>query len=342
MSRSYPPIYSIRYKVTIGGTTYNEAGGQIANLSIDTSLQKADRVKFTFNKPFDPEQGTFPEVNWNSISPQTPVKVSLGWGDQGSLKQMFDGKITKVQTNFSQGKGPTVDITALGPIHEMKQGTEDRKWPKKSGQKANLGDVVTEVMNKGGYFNDKDIEASFKKEEIVQNGVSDYKFITGLAEKYTYRFYTSAGTAYFKPRSSVGTGNPVATLEYGDKLNSFNGRVDDASKINQVEVRYWDMKKEKDITKTEGDGKPKKVFRIRCDSKSEAEEVAKNKHSKLCKARAKGDGQAEGIPDIVAGKVVALDRMGGRFSQNYYITQATHRIGSSGYETQFQAKEVPE
>lgn len=342
MSRSYPPVYAIRYEITIGGKTYTQADAQIANLSVDTSLQKADKVKFKFNKPFEPEQGNFPDVNWDSISPKTPVKVSLGWGGQGSMTEIFNGKITKVQTNFSQGKGPTVDIDALGPIHEMKKGTPHREWAEKSDKKAKLEDVVNDVLNEGGYFDKTDVEAPFEREYVVQHDQSDYAFITDLAKKHTFRFYTSAGTAYFKPKSSVGTGAPVATLEYGDKLNSFNGSLDEATKVEQVEVRYWDMKKEKDITVTEGEGDSKKVFRIRCDSKSEAEDVAKNKHSELCEARVKGSGEADGNPKLVAGKVIKLKRMGSRFSQNYYITQATHRIGSSGYKTQFQAKEVPE
>ncbi len=344
MSRSYPPVYAIRYEVTVGGRRYTQDDAQIANLSVDTSLEKADKVTFTFNKPFDPEQGSFPEVDWNTISPKTPVTVSLGWGGRGSMTKMFDGKITKVQTNFSQGKGPTVDVTALGPIHEMKKGTDDRKWPKKSGEKAVLEDVVREVLDKAGYFNSTEVDGpGLKKQEIVQHKQSDYEFVNKhLTEKYTYRFYTSGATAYFKPESSVGGGSPVATLEYGDRLNSFNGQVDESTKIEQVTVRYWDVKKEKEVTAKKGEGKPKKEFRIRCDSKSEAEDIAENKHSKLCEPRVNGSGEAEGMPAIVAGKVITLERMGDRFSQNYYITNATHRIGSSGYKTQFQAKEVPE
>lgn len=343
MSTSYPPVYSIRYEVTIGGTTYSEADGQIANLKVTTSLTKADKFTVTFNKPFDPEQSTFPDVDWDSLSAKTPVTVSMGWGGDGSLTELFDGKITKVDTKFSKGNGPTVTVTAMGPIHEMKKTTNDRTWgTSKNDKKVKLEKVVNTVLDEGSYFDNKDVKASLKKRALHQNGQSDYKFINKLVNEYTYRFYTSAGTVYFKPKSSVGGGSPVATLEYGAKLSSFSGSIDDATTIGKVKVKYWDEKKEKDVQVTEGDGKPKRTFRVPCDSKSEAKDIAKNKHSKLCKARAKGNGTTRGNPKLVAGEVVKLTGMGKRFSQNYYITQATHSIGSSGYTTDFKAKEVPE
>jgi phage protein D len=93
---------------------------------------------------------------------------------------------------------------------------------------------------------------------------------------------------------------------------------------------------------TDADNEKKEVFRIPCRSKKEADHIAESKLASLSHVRAEGYGEAEGVPTLTAGRTVELAGMGSRFSRNYYVTKATHRIGGSGYRTSFEAKEVPE
>jgi Bacteriophage probable baseplate hub protein len=52
----------------------------------------------------------------------------------------------------------------------------------------------------------------------------------------------------------------------------------------------------------------------------------------------KGSGSTVGLPDIRAGCVIMLERLGKRFSGRYFVTSTTHTIGDGGYTTQFQCR----
>lgn len=341
MSRAYPPIYSIRYEVTIGGTAYTEADGRVADLVVESTLDGADRVSFTFNSRFDPETSTFSDLDWETFSTGTTVDVRLGWGGQGEMRKLFTGHIRSLSTSFSGGKGPTVSVSGYGLTHEMTRGTKDKTWTDKT-----VGEVVTKVLENGGYFSEKEVkDPGMKRPKIEQNNVDDYTFVRDLADKYGYRFYSERDKASFKPRSSMGQASPVATLRYGGKLDSFTGELNESTKVKKVEVRYWDMQDEKEVVgsaSTDAKTDKKEVFRMHPDSKNEADEIAKSKLSKLSRARVEGDGETRGIPALTAGATVELANMGDRFSRNYYVKKATHRIGSSGYTTSFSATEVPQ
>ena len=49
-----------------------------------------------------------------------------------------------------------------------------------------------------------------------------------------------------------------------------------------------------------------------------------------------------GIPEIRAGETIILTGLGEKFSQKYFITETTHQISSSEYETTFTIREDEE
>ena len=51
-----------------------------------------------------------------------------------------------------------------------------------------------------------------------------------------------------------------------------------------------------------------------------------------------GNGSTVGLPDLRAGRTVVIDGLGLRYSGKYLITETTHKIGGSGYTTDFTAR----
>ncbi len=337
MTPDYSAVYSPRFELTLGGRSYKETGGLVQNLSVDTTIDGAARCSFTLNHPFYPEQEDFADLEWSEVEPGTELSVSMGWGGSGSIQPLFVGKSQSLSVDFSPDQGAAVSVSGYGKLHEMMQGDVERSW-----SDSTVVDVAEEVLNE--YFSTVEVDGSAsQRNRIIQHKQNDYRFLRKLADEHGFEFYAERDTAHFKPRSSIG-GEPELTLTYGDALNSFSGEITKSDGIGTVEVRYWDMNSEKEIVgsaeKEDGDGK--EVFRIACDSKEEADDAAASKLSKLSMARVKGNGDAEGIPDLTAGKTIRIEGMGTKFSKQYYVSKASHRMGSSGYQTTFDAKEIPE
>jgi len=338
MSGSEQGAHSPRFEVTVGGQTYQEAGGSVADLVVETTLDGADRFSLTMNVPFDTEHKEFAGFSWDDFSTGTSVDVSTGWGDSGEVTPLFVGTIHRVTTDFTDGRGPSVGVSGYGPLHDLMRGTNDRSWSETS-----VGDVVKEVLS--SHFGDTTVDTGgMKRDKIYQHDQSDYRFVQGLADRYGYQFYTRRDKVYFVPRSSMG-GDPVATLRYGSTLESFSAELNEAEEVKKVEVRYWDMQNEKEIVgtaSTDAKNKKKEVFRVPCSSEEEAEQIAQTKLDRLSNAVVTAQGEASrGVPEIAAGATVTVEEMGEKFSKKYYVNKATHRIGSSGYRTSFEASEVP-
>lgn len=339
MATSNQGAHAPRFEVSVAGTTYQEAGGQIADLVVESTLDGADRFSLTLNVPFDREQKKFSGFSWSDFATGKSVDVSVGWGAEGSLEPVFTGTVHQLTTDFARGTGPSVGVSGYGLVHDMTKGKKDRSW-----SETKVGDVVDEVLS--SYFGSRTVDTSgMKRDKIYQHDQSDYRFVNGLADKYGYRFYANRDSAYFKPRSALGSSSPVATLRYGAGLASFSGEINEANEVQEVEVRHWDMQKEKEIVgtaSTDAKNKKKEVFRVPCGSKEEAEQIASTKLARLSSSVAEVHGEAgRGVPQLTAGETIAVEEVGSRFSTNYYVTKTTHRIGSSGYRTSFEATEAP-
>src|SRR5215831_17742798 len=70
-------------------------------------------------------------------------------------------------------------------------------------------------------------------------------------------------------------------------------------------------------------------------SQSEANQIAKGLFNEMTVDFITGEGSAIGNPDIRAGQVVEILKVGQRFSGPYYITSSTHVVSSRGYTTRF-------
>ena len=332
------PVYSPRFELDVGGTTYQEVGGLIGELVVETTVEGADLCTFVFNHYYDPEHHEFHEMDWNAIEPGTDIEVEIGWGGSGSIEPVFVGKSQSVKTEFKPGRGPFVEVTAYGLMHDMMRGVVERSWSEET-----VVNVADEVLNE--YFGKVETSGpGIERNRIVQHGQNDYRFLRGLAEDYGFEFYAERDTAYFTPRDSIGSSSPVATLKYGDTMDAFSAELTESNQVKEVEVRYWDMNAEKEVVGSakNDSGEGKEVFRVNCDSKEEADAIAESKLTKLSMSRASGYGETDGIPEIVAGKIIRLEDVGDRLTSDYYVTRATHRMGSAGYRTSFEVTELPE
>ncbi|MFC3959400.1 phage late control D family protein [Halovivax cerinus] len=332
------PRYSPRFTVEVGGQRFQEPGGRIADLVVETSFEGADRFSFTLNYPFDEELDEFAGLSWDDFEIGTDVDISMGYGNDGQLTSLLSGKIQSISGEFTVDRGPSVQVAGYGLLWETMQGTRSDSW-----SETTIGDAVEDVLSSYAFSSVEVERADIKREKLIQDGTTDYRFVQDLARTYGFEFYATRETVRFVPRSTAVDEKPAVELWYGEALHDFFGECTQQKQEYQVEVRAWDVGKREEITATAGSASAanKAVFRVPAMSRDEAKRIAETKHGQYSDGIISGHGEADGIPEIRAGETIELAELGSRFSGRYHVTKATHRMGASGYRTTFEAAEVP-
>lgn len=335
-----------KYLVNIEGTKFKEKDREISDVIVESVIDGADRFAITLNYKFDRKNKKFKKFSPGKFKAGKSITIKMGWDKKHPPShKMFVGTIQNMQTEFGQGRGPTVGISGYGLLHDMMRGTPDDSWEKSKSSMVKLKDVVSSKL--GDYFGKKEIkQAKLKRKKIIQHDESDYLFVKRLANKYGYQFYTERDKVFFIPRQDLGSKSPVLSKPLNhDRLESLTGEINEADEVKEVNVRFWDMNKEKEVVgkakKSKAKNGKKKVYRIPCESKKEADEMAKHKLNRLSKARAEIHAEtSKGQPKILPNETVKIEKVGKKFSKKYYVTKATHRISDSGFRTSFEGKEV--
>ena len=328
----YDNFYVPRFEVHLGDRVIRESDSVISDLSVNTVLEGADTFSFRLNHPFDHDSGTFDGLTWAEYAPETKLKIHQGYG--GQFERTFIGRIQSVNPDFPAGGSPTVTVRGYGPLHDMTRESRSRSW-----NDHRLGDVVRQVLSK--YDLQPDVQgADLRRRKVYQHNQNDFQFLSDLADEYGFEFFRERDVVHFRPQDLDGR-SPDLTLRYGESLTSFSPELNTADAVKTVEVRHWNPTTKREIVgkATRGDGSGKRVFRRPVESKTDAEERADSILSRLSDTVVQGSGESVGIPELNAGTVLRIEDVGESFTNNYYVTSATHRMSNSGYSTSFQVQE---
>jgi len=331
------PRYSPRFEVVIGDQRFQEPGGRIADLVVETSFDGADRFSFGLNFPFDEELDEFAGLSWDEFEVGTDVEIAMGYGDEGELAPLLSGNIQSITGEFTVDHGPEVQVSGYGLLWEAMQGSRSDSW-----EEATIGEAVEDVLSTYPFSTVEVESANIERKKLIQNGCSDYRFVHDLAATYGFEFYAERSTVKFVPRSSAVSDEPAVELWYGEDLHDFTGEISHRRDTHEVEIRSWDVEQKEEIVETAGssDAKHKEVFCVPAMSPDEAERIAETKLNQFSDEVVQGYGEADGIPELRAGETIELVELGDRFSGIYHVTKATHRMGAAGYRTTFEAVEV--
>lgn len=336
LQRKYDDFYTPRFTVTIDGEPYSESHGVITQVSVDATIDGADRFTLSVNALFDPEERRFTGMDWGRFQTGASVTIELGYGDR--LEEVLSGTIDEVTPNFPESGTPTVEVSGYGPLHDMTEGTNSDSWDETTD-----ADVVSEVASEYGFGSVVVDDTGVSRPKVVQDGESDFAFFRRLAERNDagngpYEVYSRRGDFHFA--ASDDARDPVLNLAYGESLRSFQPTSRDVPKVETLEVRHWDPKQKESIvgTATNEGGDGKTVVRQPVRSKAEADAVASAKLTRAARDRLTGRAKTIGLPELRVGDPIELGGLGDRYSTTYYVTSTTHRVGTDGYTTQFQVR----
>lgn len=281
------------------------------------------------------------------------IEISLGYGEPSRLKPMLKGIVTEVGTGFAAGGSPELKISGFDRLYQLGAGKVTEHW-----ENLRDSDVVQELADKLN-LNTTIAETSTVKPRIDQNEESDLAFIEKLAGRNTAIFYVRGGEFYFGPRHS--NRDAGVELVWGEGLLSFSPQVNLARQVTEVHVCGWSAEKgERIVGKARvGDeqgrdnkgesgaervakalnGPPPMQVRMALRNQEEADARARGILEERALEHVTGDGECIGLPEIVPDVNIALQGIGKRFSKTYYVSEATHKLDSSGYRTTFKVEE---
>ncbi len=352
---AYPDIYIPTFEMMVNGSPLKpDIAKKVMQVSVTERLDPPNSFGFQVNdqnlKLIDSQGGVFAEGN----------RVEISFGYVGSTQKMIVGEISALSPSFPGNGAATLQVDGFDLLHRGTRGIVYRKF---EGETPNSGipdsQIVTQIASEMNLTPSVD-DTSVRNEPRVQDHIKNLDFLEELTRANGFFLWVEEETLFFK-RQRPASGS--LKLERGKTLLSFSPRFSTAGQVESVEVRGWDpLQKqsfsvrvqrsaaaEANLAQTgkqqiaQGAGGQSGLI-IRDAPVSSAEEAKTYAETILAGHQEtifSGSGAAPGNPKIRVGTVLELSGMSERFDRSYTVTEVTHTISESGYQTSFQVNNEP-
>jgi uncharacterized protein involved in type VI secretion and phage assembly len=294
---------------------------------------------------------------------QLAVEVKLQVTIGGAPVPVMQGEITGVEVEYAPDGQFTI-VRGLDKSHRMMRGTVTKAYIN-----TKASDVVSELVGQAGISVGTISSTPTVYPWLTQANVSDWAFIQQLADLENCVAYADAtGKFNFGPMTEPGSGARPASsydtspgdveLVMGKNLWRLRATVTGSEQVPQVNVRGFDRKSHSPVVgvapattssslSTDPGTKPAAVggeFGAKTfldtsrpfDTQASADTRAKAIAADISGSLVELEGQCEGDPSIVAGKVISLGMAGPPVDGQYVCSSARQVFEpSSGYTTWF-------
>lgn len=336
-----PDIYVPTFEMKVEGRPLDQnIAKTILDLRVTEHSDPPSEFSFRLNDPklrfINREDGFFTEGK--------KIEISLGY--LGKTQKVILGEISGLTADFP-GSGPaTLEVQGFDLLHSATRGTVYRRFDVPDHQ------IVSEIASEMGLKPSVDPTQGLGPR--VQEHITNLQFLEQLAESNGYDLWVDGDTLNFKrDRPAPNT----IQLEWGKTLVSFSPRLSTAGQVNAVEARGWDPKQkqsfsvrvdrsstatgelsatgQQQLSRGSGGRSERTIRDASVSSAQEAQTFAERILLDQQQNTVTGNGTSMGKPDMRVGTLLDLKGIG-RFNGKYRVQQATHTIGSRGYETSFQ------
>jgi phage protein D len=311
------------------------------------------------------------------FDPGAEAEIWMGYA--GNLRLMMSGQITTLEPNFPGAGAPTLAVRGLNVLHQLRRKQYTDFWPKDGKRDVRDSDIALDIGYKvdGGKkrfplpirINEEARNAEPLEHYVMQKNEYDIVFLLTRARRHGYVVFVEEfeekgqkqKRLYFGPSEGNTPGERDITyvLEWGKSLVQFKPTLTTANQIGSVTVRGWNRRTKKPIEKTVKRsqiglntdlGDIEQAFNQREEivtdkpvyDDRQAEALARDLLRNQLRNIIKANSTTVGLPDLRAGRKVFIDGLGDRFSGTYFVTDTSHAIGDSGYQTSFNARREEE
>ncbi len=333
------------HRVYIGGAPLAvEAEVDVLGVTVSQYVEGADVFTIEVNNWHSDRQ----ELKWVDEDLYTPgAEVEVRVGFLNNMRPLIRGEITALEPEFNPDKAPTLKVTGYDRLHRFRRGRHTRSFV--DIRDSELAESLAAELSLRARVEDTSVVHPY----LFQNNQSNVDFLRERARRIRYEVDVDDRTLVFR-RSANDAGKTV-TLAFGEKLKGFYPRLTTLDQVSEVVVRGWDAVNKSPIVATAGLGDETTRMQgsvsgpVLADeaygastvlisdhylvSQAEADQIAKAQFNVHADDFVTGEATAIGNPELAAGTVVELTKLGRRFTGFYYITAASHVIKREGYVT---------
>jgi uncharacterized protein len=319
----------------------------ITSLEIDEHLEKTGMFRISLNDAVDLNTQ---KPRWSTdtdIQTKNMIKITISYASDPEKKTLsFVGRIISIEKE--EGNEDSLKLVGFDLSYDMtKKDTNGMIYNDKK-----YSEIVTELAGNSQLKTDKIETSPITYENVIRYpGESDFDFLKVMSEEIGFEAFVQEESLHFRiPKDTL---QGEVTLKQNWDIRKFNPIISNAACVSEVTVNSWDVKNKEMISETATlddikSGVGMKEFTTAAEKFSDIKKVqgiwvsrsaeeAKNMAVAELKRRNQDFITARleciGNPKLRPGVTVKLEGVGTRFSGTYYIKQATHKIGKSGYFT---------
>jgi phage protein D len=316
-------------------------------------------------------------VDWNSVQPGNTVRLSMGYqGRRPDFRVMTTGIVTSLEADFPEAGTPRLTVRGLNVLDRFRQKQYTWSWPEdgvggiRDSEIAAKLAIEPDAEGRPGLgvpvkVDENAVEAEVPRPHVYMNNRYPIVFLMELARRNAYDLFITPDdpsqplsddnlALYFGPSRRVS--DRTYLLEWGKNLTALRASISTTHQVKKVIVLGWDRTKKKPIkgeatvesdgvnlsptvrTLASANGREEVVTDYvvvdEAAAKAKAVELLNGITSRLIEINA----TVTGLPDLRAGRVVRLERVGSQLQGNYFVTETHHVISDAGYRTTFKAR----
>ncbi len=344
----------------------NKGGVTVSDILVELTCGfEAGQAAFSL---YDCYNYTSTRFEYDKVSSYTnigsQVRVCLGY--MGATREVFRGIIVRVEFVVDDSDAPHVRVTAMDVKSIMMANHYHKRLNAQSYSAA-----IKEIFTQSVYMDMKgptgvisnlsisdtpdtfDIPTGTDSPDTIEMvGESDYEFIVRAAKKFNYEFFCVGGSVYF--RSARADSSTLISITNHAKVFNLNVSYDVTGLVNKVVVRGLDAGKAKVISS-------QAVNTNKISAKPMARSLISNSeyvyidptvtaivdaqrrswylHDTMAYKFGSLDMEIMGLPEVVPGRFINLDKFGSTVSNEFYVTTVQHRLPTTGrYTTRIMGK----
>lgn len=168
------------------------------------------------------------------------VSIHLGYKDD--VEEVFVGEVTDFAPRFEEYNPPSFEVRIKTKLNKLKKGNKFKSFENKT-----PSDIIKDIVTKYDLTADVD---NFGQELTYteQHNLTDYDYITYLADKYGKFIYCYNNTVYVK--TEISPTNDDVVLEWGKTLISARTEINLRNQLSAVTATGWDVMKCEGFTAT--------------------------------------------------------------------------------------------
>lgn len=262
---------------------------------------------------------------------------------------LIAGEITALEPDFAEGMVAELAVTGFDRLHRLYRESKTATY-----LNTKDSDLAAQIASNAGL--QAEVESTQTVyDHVFQDNQPDLIFLRQRARRIGYECHVCDGKLIFrKPLQS----KAALTLAWGAEMNSFQPRMALAEQVSDVTVRGWNVQNKAAIVgraekgrlyPNNGEGKDGAAWAgevggnsrlVLVDqtvvSQAEADIQAAARLDEISGAFIEAEGRVFRRPDLKAGIVVRLEKLGKRLSGDYLVTRVTHRYTAQGLSQTFQ------